>query len=129
MLSSTQILIPATRVSALEINGVRVMQSPFRGTPRRQKLYVYFQVYNLIRDDAGNAAYTTEALLVPRGEDQGDEISIGTETRSLRNDTGIEFQTLDISRVSSGTYRLLVRVTDRNRVATVTSERELVVRD
>jgi hypothetical protein len=105
------------------------MQSPFRGTPRRQKLYVYFQVYNLVRDDAGNAAYTTEAFLVPRGEDQGDEISIGTETRSLRNDTGIEFQTLDISRVSSGTYRLLVRVTDRNRVATVTSERELVVRD
>jgi hypothetical protein len=130
MLSSIQVLIPATRASTLEIDGVRVMQSPFRGTSRKQRFFIYFKVYNLIRDDRGTASYSTEVLLVPRGsDDEDDAISLGSQNRTGRQDTGAEFQTLDLSRVPTGPYRLIVRVTDRNRVSTVSAERELEVRN
>ncbi len=126
MMSSVQFLRPSAERGALAIDGVKVVQSPFRTHVRTETLYIYFQVYNLIPDAFGDRAYRTECILLPKNEQD-----IGKGTVVYKNEkTGTEemaavFCQIDVHAVDPGQYSLIVSVTDRKRVQTLTAVREL----
>jgi GWxTD domain-containing protein len=128
MLSSVQMLRPSPEKGRLEIDGVRVVQSPFVTHVNAEPLYIYFQIYNLIADGDGNTAYATEVSLAPRGEtdpDAGRVVYRKQKTGTER--TVAEFYGLDVRGISPGWYRLLVKVTDKKRVETLIGMREIEI--
>ncbi len=137
-LSDIQYLLPSNIKSTLEIEGVKVVPSPFRAYPVDRPLYTYFHVYDLVKDADGKTLYRVRYLLTPVDEgkplpvidpdDVGGKTSVILErTREGSEDSAAEFGTLDISEVSPGRYVLTVVVTDRKRVQTVMAQRELDV--
>ena len=126
--STLQLLLPSTRPASIEIDGVRVLQSPFRAYRRDAKLYTYLQIYNLVKDAEGRTRYSATYDLIPgdpfRPEDS---IRLGESTRDLTEDTRAEFLPVDLSSARPGKYRLRVTVTDRKRVETLTRDREIEI--
>jgi hypothetical protein len=120
MLSDLQLLLPSSREPAIEIEGVKVMQSPFHRVPLGNPLMTYIHVYNLTQDVWGKTLYTVRYLLAPPDADPGeDEDLLLEETLSGTSAFEARFRMLDLRAVDEGSYRLIVRVTDtkRNRVA------------
>jgi len=127
-LSSLQFLFPSNEKSMLEIDGIKVRQSPFDIHVRNKPLYIYFQGYNLVKDDFGNTRYLVECVLVPINERSDDgEVVLRSEKKG-KEETAAEFYGLDVRKISTGVYRLLLRLTDKNRVHTVTTERFVEIR-
>jgi hypothetical protein len=126
MLSDLQLLLPASSGPSIEIDGVKVVQSPFQSYPGGKPLFAYLQVYNLVRDINGNAGYTVQYALAPR--DQPAETTVLADVkRDLTDDSWAEFRMLDISQIKPGTYTLTVSVTDKKRVQTLTRSREIEI--
>ena len=120
MLSDLQLLLPSSREPAIEIEGVKVMQSPFHRVPRENPLMTYMHVYNLTQDVWGKTLYTIRYMLAPPDADPGeDEELLLEETLSGTSAFEARFRMLNLRTVDEGAYRLIVRVTDtkRNRVA------------
>jgi hypothetical protein len=120
MLSDLQLLLPSSREPAIEIEGVKVMQSPFHRVPRENPLMTYMHVYNLTQDVWGKTLYTIRYMLAPPDADPGeDEELLLEETLSGTSAFDARFRMLNLGAVDEGSYRLIVRVTDtkRNRVA------------
>ena len=67
MLSDLQLLLPSSREPAIEIEGVKVMQSPFHRVPRGNPLMTYIHLYNLTQDVWGKTLYTVRYLVAPSG--------------------------------------------------------------
>ena len=57
MLSDLQLLLPSSREPAIEIEGVKVIQSPFHRVPRGNPLMTYIHLYNLTQDVWGKTLY------------------------------------------------------------------------
>jgi tetratricopeptide (TPR) repeat protein len=127
MLSDLQLLLPASYGPLIEIDGVKVQQSPFKSYARTKPLYAYLQVYNLVKDIKGAAAYTAKFTIAPVGDP--DDATLLTEVqRDLADEnTRSEFQMLDIKGVSPGKYVLRVEVTDRKRVEMITKTRVIEI--
>jgi hypothetical protein len=128
MMSSIQLLRPASGTGTLQIDGVRVMQSPFRTHVRTEPLYLYFQIYDLMPDGDGTTSYTVECRLFAQGEtdwDQGRVISRSEKTG--KEQTGVQFCTCDVHTVGAGRYTLVARVTDRMRVASIQGVRDIEI--
>ena len=127
MLSDLQLLLPATYGPLIEIDGVKVQQSPFKGYSRAKPLYAYVQIYNLVKDITGAAGYTARFTLAPKGDPEEATV-LAEERRDLTDEnTRSEFQMLDVKGVRPGTYVLTVAVTDRKRVQTVSRSREIEI--
>jgi hypothetical protein len=125
-LSDIQILLPSTRPASIEIDGVRILQSPFRAYRRDARLYTYLQIYNLVKDAEGKTKYTAIYDLIPRDPLRPeDSIRLGEATRDLTEDSRADFLPADLSAVPPGKYLLRVTVTDRKRVETLTRDREI----
>jgi hypothetical protein len=126
MLSDLQLLLPATYGPLIEIDGVKVQQSPFKSYARTRPLFAYLQIYNLVKDMNGSAGYTARFTLAPI--DLPNEASVLAEVkRDLTGDTRSEFQMLDIKGISPGKYLLAVAVTDKKRVETLVRSREIEI--
>jgi GWxTD domain-containing protein len=126
MLSDLQLLLPASAGPSIEIDGVKVVQSPFNTYPREKPLYAYLQVYNLVKDFSGKAGYDVAYAIAPK--DEPTESTLLAELkRDLSDDSRAEFRQLDVSKVEAGTYLLTVTVTDRKRVQTLTRSREIEI--
>jgi GWxTD domain-containing protein len=126
MLSDLQLLLPSFRGPAIEIDGVKVVQSPFGSYSRAKPLLTYLQVYNLVKDMNGKAAYAIRYAMIPDGHPE--DATVITETkRDLTDDHRSEFQTLDIKGIKPGIYTLTVTVTDRKRVQTLTRSRQIEI--
>jgi hypothetical protein len=126
MLSDLQLLLPATYGPLIEIDGVKVQQSPFMSYSRTRPLFAYLQIYNLVKDMSGSAGYTARFTLAPI--DLPNEASVLAEVkRDLTEDTRSEFQMLDIKGISPGKYLLAVAVTDNKRVETLVRSREIEI--
>lgn len=122
--SSVQLLFPSHEKTILEIDGIKVRQSPFVRQDRTRPLYVYFQIYGLVKDDFGRTGYRVEYLLVPADEkDDADGDVLLVKDRNGTEESAAEFTSLDLRETGTGPYRLVVRVTDRKRVQTVRGER------
>jgi tetratricopeptide (TPR) repeat protein len=128
MMSSVQFLRPSSEMGALAIDGVKVVQSPFRTVVRTEPFYLYFQIYHLVPDGSGNTAYLTECLLLPQGEeDPGHGRVVYRKEKTGKEEMSAEFCRVDLHAVDPGRYRVIVNVTDRKRVQTLTAERELEI--
>jgi hypothetical protein len=125
-LSDVQLLLPSTRPASIEIEGVRILQSPFRAYARNDRVYCYLQVYNLVRDADGKAKYTILYDLIPGDPSgEGEPVRLGEMTRELTADTRAEFFPVDLGKARPGHYMLRATVTDRKRVQTLTRDREI----
>jgi hypothetical protein len=128
MMSSVQFLRPSTERGALAIEGVKVVQSPFRTQVRTEPFYVYFQIYHLVPDASGNTSYLTECILLPQGEeDVGKGVVVYTREKKGKEEMAAEFCQIDLHTVDPGRYRLIVSVTDRKRVQTLSAGREVEI--
>lgn len=126
MLSSIQFLRPSTEKGSLNINGVKVVQSPFWTHIRTETLLVYFQIYHLVPDIFGATSYRVECVLLPSNEtDMGKGTVVFAKEKIGKEETAAEFDQIDVHSVDPGHYRLIVNVTDRKRVQTLMAEREI----
>jgi hypothetical protein len=126
MLSDLQLLLPASTGPSIEIDGVKVVQSPFKTYPKEKPLYAYLQIYNLVKDVYGKANFTMKYLLAPR-DDPAETTVLADVNRELTDDSRAEFHLLDIGRSEPGKYTLTVSVTDRKRVQTLVKSREIEI--
>jgi hypothetical protein len=125
-LSDIQLLLPSTMPASIVIDGVRILQSPFRAYRRSAKLYSYLQIYNLVKDREGKTRYTATYDLIPRDPLRPeDSIRLGEVTRDLTEDSRAEFLPVDLSAVPPGRYLFRVTVTDRKRVESLARSREI----
>ena len=125
MLSDLQLLLPATYGPLIEIDGVKVQQSPFKSYSRTRPIYAYVQVYNLVKDIEGKAGYAAKFTIAPKN-DPDDTTVLAEVKRDLTDENSrAEFQTLDIKGINPGTYVLKAVVMDRKRVQTVSRAREI----
>jgi GWxTD domain-containing protein len=119
-------------------NGLTVGPYPFRSVYRNQPISIYYEIYNLARDEEGKTAYTIDyEVTVVKRERSGiaapvqsitDVFSGGvkeriTSTVSRRgSDTNaVEYIGFDLSELPPATLELTVRVTDQvsgNQVST-----------
>jgi tetratricopeptide (TPR) repeat protein len=128
MMSDLQLLLPSSREPAIEIEGVKVLQSPFDRIPRTSPLMTYVHIYNLTQDVWGKTLYTVRYLISPQGSDPGeDEDLLLEETLSGASAFEARFKALDIRTVDSGSYNLIVQVTDTKKARTVRAQRLLEV--
>lgn len=128
MMSSIQLLRPASGTGALQIDGVRVMQSPFRTHVRTEPLYLYLQIYDLMPDGEGTTSYTVECRLFAQGETDWDQGRIIARCEKTGKDqTGVQFCTCDVHAVGAGRYTLVARVTDRMRVESIQGIRDIEI--
>lgn len=126
MVSDLQLLLPSSREPAIEIEGVKVLQSPFSRVPRATPLMTYMHVYNLTLDVWGKTLYHVRYLIAPADADPGeDEELLLEETLSGASAFEVRFKMLDIRNVDAGSYHLIVQVTDTKRSRSVRAQREL----
>ncbi len=126
LVSDLEFLMPSNSKSSIEINGMKVIQTPFSVYHPRNPLYVYYQIYNLAADLDGRTSYITEYFLTPEGDS-------GKENRNLlmkseregKEESSAEFETLNAANIMPGKYTLNVRVTDRHRGSFVERSRSI----
>ena len=124
MMSSVQFLRASSEKGALAIDGVKVVQSPFRTVMKSEPLYLYFQIYHLVPDASGNTSYRTECVLLPEGEqDAGKGRVVYRKEKEGMEEMAAEFCQIDLRAVDPGRYRVIVNVTDKKRVQTLIAER------
>ena len=123
-MSSIQLLRPSPQPGALEIDGVKVIQSPFATHIRTEPFFLYFQIYDLIPNGDGTTSYTTDCRLVARGDKAWEDgIVIHAKQKVGRERTVSEFYKIDLATIKPGRYTLVVRVTDRMRFASTAALR------
>jgi hypothetical protein len=126
MLSDIEYLLPSTTASSVEIDGVKVIGSPFDAVPRGKLLLLYWQIYNLTRDIEGRTRYVSQVLLTPGESGPNDEsVVVYEKDHSGREEMAGEFVQLDVNTFSKGIYTLTVRVEDRMMVHTFSKSRTL----
>ena len=137
-LSDIQFLLASNVKTTLEIDGVKVLPSPFTVYNKDTPLYVYCHVYNLVRDAGGKTSVNVRYYLRPAPEgkpmprvdpdDPGaDAILLLEKTRDSDEVRWTEFGILNFADVSPGRYLLVVAVKDKKRVLTVIGQREITV--
>ena len=128
MISSIQLLRPSTEKGALDIGGMKVIQSPLSTHLRTEPLLVYFQLYHLVADADGATSYRTECILQPRDDpDQAKGIPVYTEDKMGTEEMAAQFCQIDVKLVPPGHYRLIVTATDRKRVQTICGARDIEI--
>ncbi|MEX0599377.1 MAG: hypothetical protein WD205_01965, partial [Rhodothermales bacterium] len=107
----------ATARSSLDI-----VANPFRRVSVDQPLHVYFELYNLVLDGDDRARYRVEYRLEPQDEEGGilglfrrtpPGLSVAADFED-ETPSPIVFSQIDLSELPSGSYELVVRVSDRN---------------
>ena len=124
MLSDIELLLPSNARSSIEIDGVKVIASPFDAVPRAKPLFVYWQTYNLTKDADGKTAYQSRVLLTP-GESGAGEGSLVVYNREHTGQEGSasELAQIDVRSQRRGIYTLTVEVTDKKMVRTFAGSR------
>jgi hypothetical protein len=128
MLSSIQFLLPSDQEMSIEIDGIKVIQSPFEIVPSDRPFYVYLQIYNLVKDMSGKTRYTARYTVNPGPVPSDNNATVLLEKDVEGNEEmGAEFRGLDLSGLSEGVYTLKVSVTDRKRVQTLVRTRTIEI--
>jgi len=126
LLSDIEFLLPSTTASSVEIDGVKVIASPFDAVPRSKLLFVYWQLYNLTRDIEGRTRYLSHVLLTPGESGPNDESAVVyTKDHSGRDEMAAEFAQIDLRNFSRGVYTLTVQIEDRMMVHSFSKSRSV----
>jgi len=124
MLSDVEFLLPSNAKSSIEIDGVKVIASPFDAVPGDRPLFVYWQMYNLTKDIAGKTAYHSRVLLTPGEAGPGDGSTVVYEKdHTGQDESASELARIDVHALGKGLYTLTVEVTDRKMVRTFSGSR------
>jgi len=124
MLSDIELLLPSSAKSSIEIDGVKVIASPFDALPRSTPLYVYWQMYNLTRDAGGKTAYRCRVLMTPGESGPGDASIVAYDRdRSGGDESAAELARIDVRAYDTGIYTITVEITDRKMVRTFSNSR------
>jgi GWxTD domain-containing protein len=120
----------------LQRQNLAISPYPFATIKRNARLFVYFEIYDLKRDESGETFYEVEyevnapekkglssllASLNPFSKSRG-SISV-TDTRRGKATMEPTYLQLDFSQLRGGNYNLVVRVTDK--IANITKENKL----
>jgi len=114
LLSDIEFLLPSTTKSSTEIDGVKVIPCPFDALPRTRPLFVYWELYNLTKNDVGATKYKSQVLLTPGDSAPNDETVIVYEKDHAGQDEfASEFAQIDMHGYDKGIYTVTVQITDR----------------
>lgn len=117
---------PASESSSFSKGEYAIVPNPSRQFIATEPVFLYFEIYNLTRNDAGETDYLIESemtLLKKEksglakvfgflGGDDKKSISIANE-RTGTTSTAVEFTSFDVSKLDAGAYTLTIRVEDR----------------
>ena len=96
--------------------------------PNEAPLYVYHQIYNLVKDVYGKTAYTVRYFVAEgAAADEADGDLVREEAKEGIEDFEAEFEILDLDDFDDGAYTLRIEVTDRKRVHTVSRSRTFFI--
>lgn len=130
LISDLEFLMPSNSLSSIEINGMKVIQTPFTVYHPRNPLYIYYQIYNLSADIDGRTSFITEYFLTPEDDAGGEHrILLMNSDREGKEESSAEFATLNTDDVKPGKYTLNVRVTDRHRARSFERSRSIELVD
>jgi hypothetical protein len=130
MLSDIQFLLPSELAPSIEIEGVKVVQSPFGSVPRDEPLHVYIQVYNLVKDVYGKTAYDVRYYIADGADAEEDDGElVREESNEGIEEFEAEFEILDLNDFGDGTYTIRIEVTDKKRVHTLKKSRTFIIED
>ena len=128
VLSDVEYLLPSGSKSSIEIDGLKVIASPFDAVARSTPLYVYWQTYNLTKDIDGKTAWRSRVLLTP-GEDGPGEKSVVMYQKEHAGDdeSAAELAKIDLAAIATGSYTVTVEVTDMKMVRTFARSRGVTI--
>lgn len=127
-LSSVEFLLPSDQELSIEIDGIKVIQSPFEIVANDRPLYTYVQIYNLIKDISGNTEYTAAYRINPgTSPSRGNARLLLEKTVEGTEEMATEFRSLDLTDIDEGTYTLTISITDRKRVHTLSRSRTIEI--
>ncbi|MFQ6114275.1 MAG: tetratricopeptide repeat protein [bacterium] len=111
--------------SIFNTNDLSIIPNPTKEYFRKEPVHVYFEIYQLSKDEQGGTRFEVEYKLTllkkKKGVfkkifgflDGGKKKSISIkETRTGKQETSVEYRTFDVSNLDSGEYELTVRVKD-----------------
>ena len=127
-----------TPASASDITryGLSITPAPWSVFSATQPIYLYFEIYNLELNQAGQTDYEMEALLIPKDKGRG----LGRLVRNIFGGTGgvsvtvpgagdslndAQYLILDAANQETGLYTLVLRVRDNVGRRTVETEQDL----
>ena len=118
--SDLQLLLPSPERTTIEIQGIKVGPSPLQVYPTNKPVYLYFHVYNLVKDDSAKTAYRAQCYLKSITTNEP-PLLIAQSEKTGTDESIAEFFILDLANINPGTYMLSVLVTDRKIVQSVTA--------
>ncbi|MFQ5651121.1 MAG: GWxTD domain-containing protein [bacterium] len=132
---------PSEQESQFVKNDLLVVPLPARAVSKNKPLFIYFEIYNLTRDESGEARYQIDYKLSREKEKQTvlskvfsssgeQDLSITlTEERVSDRSSLVEHVSFDVSKLGAGDIVLQLRVTDQNSQQQVTSAIDFSVLD
>jgi GWxTD domain-containing protein len=114
---------PASSTSGFTMGSLSVVPNPLARCPLNRSLYLYFEVYNLTKDEKGKTAYTAEYQLTSLElekpflarlltANKKTSITVPSE-REGNEDWSPEYVAIDVSELEPGKYQLQVKLTDK----------------
>ncbi|MDA0747244.1 MAG: GWxTD domain-containing protein [bacterium] len=119
--------------------GLEVIPMASRTYRAGQNVFIYYEIYNLVKDEFGQTKFRVEYTMGPKsggilaklvqtltGKKQKEGVSVGYDQLGV-DDSEVAYTELDLGEARSGRHYLTVEVTDLNTGKTVTKETTFVV--
>lgn len=101
-------------------HGLAVLPNPTRQYARKRPVHIYFEIYNLQRDAAGETRFSIEYIVEKEGGKKflglfgGGKSSISVKSDRQGNSRfSAEFLAIDVQKIDKGEAMLTIRVTDK----------------
>jgi GWxTD domain-containing protein len=127
---------PATEKSFFVKNGLMVVPNPTHHFSLNNLIYLYFEIYNLSRDESGKSIFTIEYTLERVKKKKkflglfggGDRPSVTfNAVREGNSEVSIEYYAIDISKADPGEYILTVHISDNLRSTVAERTRKIKI--
>ena len=129
---------PAIKPGKFVKNGLVVVPNPTRLFDLKTPVYIYFEIYHLTQDFAGNSSFLIEYTMTLLERKQKGLLglfggrgksSISTKiVREGRGERSVEYLAIDVSQLKAGEYELIVKVTDRHNEKTAVQKRKIALK-
>ncbi|MBI9070524.1 MAG: GWxTD domain-containing protein [Melioribacteraceae bacterium] len=113
----------------IDRNGVYLFPNPLNLFTRKDNIYLYFEIYNLAKQESGLTDYnlnttitaveegkivkTLDAILDIVGiNSEGEKISLSSSMKAMNNTEQVYYQ-IDLSKVAVGKYKLNIEIEDK----------------